>query len=75
MDKVSTTSLVAALCALVMSPASLFAQASPYSAEQAVSEAADETVVLPAFTVSSESVDRYRAADAVSAVRIRTSLI
>jgi len=66
--------LTLVLCGRLLSPASLFAQASPYASNQAASEA-DETVVLPAFTVSSETVDRYRAADAVSAVRIRTSLI
>jgi len=72
--KKTSVSLVVAVLGLVLSPASLFAQASPYSPDQTASEA-DETVILPAFTVSSETVDRYRAADAVSAVRIRTSLI
>jgi len=69
-----SVSLAVAVLGLVLSPASLFAQASPYSPDQAASEA-DETFVLLAFTVSSETVDRYRAADAVSPVRIRTSLI
>jgi len=36
---------------------------------------AGETVVLPAFTVESETVDRYRAADAISTSRVRTQLI
>jgi iron complex outermembrane receptor protein len=35
----------------------------------------EEPVVLPAFTVSSETADRYRANDSISAVRIRTSLL
>lgn len=34
-----------------------------------------ELVVLPEFVVSSEAVDRYRASDAISAVRVRTSLL
>lgn len=34
-----------------------------------------ELVVLPEFTVSSEAADRYRAADAISAVRVRASLL
>jgi len=63
-----------ALFGLVLSPASLIAQNSPYSADQAVDET-EETYVLPTFTVESETVDRYRAADAVSAVRIRTQMI
>jgi len=74
MRKIPSTGLAVAVFGLLLSPASLFGQASPYSADQPASEG-DETVVLPAFTVSSETVDRYRAADAVSAVRIRTSLI
>jgi len=35
----------------------------------------DEIVRLPEFTVSSAAIDRYRAADAISAVRVRTPLI
>lgn len=35
----------------------------------------EEVVSLPQFTVSSTSADRYRAADSISAVRIRTSLL
>ncbi|WP_082780706.1 TonB-dependent siderophore receptor [Cephaloticoccus primus] len=61
------------LCALATS-AGLRAQPSPYSPEQAEPEA-EELVVLSAFNVSSETIDRYRAAEAVSAVRIRTQLI
>ncbi|HEY0874292.1 MAG TPA: TonB-dependent receptor plug domain-containing protein [Vicinamibacterales bacterium] len=37
--------------------------------------AGDEVVTLPQFTVSGEAVDRYRAADAVSAVRVRAPLL
>ncbi len=36
---------------------------------------ADEVVHLPEFTVSGAAVDRYRAADAISGVRVRTPLI
>lgn len=36
---------------------------------------AQDLVVLPEFTVSSEAVDRYRASDAISAVRVRASLL
>lgn len=35
----------------------------------------DEIVTLPQFTVSGEAADRYRAADAVSAVRVRAPLL
>lgn len=34
-----------------------------------------DPVVLPEFTVSSAAVDRYRAADAISAVRVRATLL
>jgi len=37
--------------------------------------AKEEVVVLSPFTVSAESNDRYRAADAVSAVRVRAALL
>lgn len=37
--------------------------------------AADEVVTLSEFAVSDTRVDRYRAADAISAVRVRTSLL
>jgi len=57
------------------STASLFAHPSPYTTDQIPSDDEEELVVLSAFNVSSQSVDRYRAADAVSAVRIRTQLI
>jgi len=63
-----------ALCSLALSPAAAFAQAAPYAADQA-NDQANDTYVLPTFRVESETVDRYRAADAASAVRIRTSLI
>lgn len=38
------------------------------------SAASDEVVTLPEFTVSDEAADRYRAADAISAVRVRAPL-
>lgn len=34
-----------------------------------------DLVVLPEFTVSSEAVDRYRASDAISTMRVRASLL
>ncbi len=35
----------------------------------------DEIITLPEFVVSSNTVDRYRAADAISAIRVRTALL
>jgi iron complex outermembrane receptor protein len=35
----------------------------------------DEVIVLDAFTVSADNADRYRAADAISAVRVRAPLL
>jgi len=52
----------------------LIAQSSPYATDQA-QQANDETVVLPAFTVASDTVDRYRATDSLSSARVRTQLI
>ena len=37
--------------------------------------ASEETVILPEFSVSGEAADRYRAADAISAVRVRAPLL
>ncbi|KXU34855.1 hypothetical protein AXK12_06335 [Cephaloticoccus capnophilus] len=63
------------LCAFVCCIApELVAQSSPYSTDQA-QQTDDETVVLPAFSVAGDTVDRYRAADAVSSARVRTQLI
>jgi iron complex outermembrane recepter protein len=56
-----------------VTPAS-FAQTRPTAAE-AESAASGDVVVLSAFNVSAEAEDRYRAADAISAVRIRAPLI
>lgn len=44
-------------------------------AAPAVANNADEIVTLPNFTVSGDSADRYRATDAISAVRVRAALI
>jgi len=74
LKKQSSLPIVVALCSFVLGPVSSLAQTSPYSADQASVEVED-TYVLPTFTVESETVDRYRAADAVSAVRIRTQMI
>jgi iron complex outermembrane receptor protein len=58
----------AGLCAALVSTP-LFGQAA------APAKPADEIVTLSEFTVSGESVDRYRAADAISAVRVRAPLL
>lgn len=55
---------LALLSVLMLNPAPLAAQT-----------ASEETVVLPEFTVSGEGADRYRATDAISAVRVRAALI
>jgi len=63
------------LCACAFSP-ELYAQSSPYSSTDQDPQAADqETVVLPAFNVRSDTVDRYRASDTLSSARVRTQLI
>ncbi len=61
-------------CALFCASATAFAQSSdtPAAAPQ---PAADDVVVLPEFTISSQTEDRYRSADAISAVRVRAPLI
>jgi len=56
-----------ALLALVPMAALAQAPATPASNE--------ETVVLPEFTVSSSSADRYSTPDAISAVRVRAALL
>jgi len=61
------------LCAQAI--AQTLSPAGPYTANDQVEVEDDQTVVLPQFTVESETVDRYRAADAVSAVRVRAQLI
>jgi iron complex outermembrane receptor protein len=67
--------VLAGLCAaLVHLP--LAAQTSPAPKPATASPAATEEVVaLSAFTVSETTADRYHAADAVSAVRVRAALI
>ena len=40
-----------------------------------VDQSSADVIVLPQFTVSDTPVDRYRAADAISAVRVRAALI
>jgi len=62
------------LCASAFFP-QLRAQPSPYSGTDQTLPADQETVVLPAFAVQSDTVDRYRATDAVSSARVRTQLI
>lgn len=53
--------------ALFLAAASLGAQPAPAPAE--------ETIELSTFTVSAEQADRYRSADAISAVRVRAPLL
>lgn len=64
-------SLLALFSLLLASAGSLAAQA-PAPVDTSVK---DEVVVLSPFTVSSESADRYRTTDAISAVRVRAALI
>jgi len=53
----------------------MLAQAASSSAQTAPAPDLGETVQLPAFSVSSDSADRYRATDSLSAARIRGALI
>jgi iron complex outermembrane recepter protein len=57
----------------------LLVSSSPLSAQTpaqaAPAPAKEEVIVLSPFTVSAEAADRYRAADAISAVRVRAALI
>lgn len=62
-----------ALSLLSVLPVAPLAAQSP--AAPATPPPADEVVVLSPFTVSADNTDRYRAAEAISAVRIRTALI
>jgi len=64
--------LALGLCASA-APAVLLAQASPPKSDPALS--GDDTVVLPTFTVASDTIDRYRASDTLSSARVRTQLI
>jgi len=75
MKKPQLSPVALGLCAFAFcSSPQLVAQSSPYSADQA-QQPSEETVVLPAFSVAGDTVDRYRAADAVSSARVRTQLI
>jgi iron complex outermembrane receptor protein len=68
----SKASALAALSLLSLLPAArLGAQNNPAPA----ASAKDDVIVLDAFTVSADNADRYRAADAISAVRVRAPLI
>ncbi|HWL15337.1 MAG TPA: TonB-dependent receptor plug domain-containing protein [Opitutus sp.] len=59
-----------------ISAIALLASAAGYAQTPSVrSSSDDEVVTLPQFTVSSDAADRYRAADAVSAVRVRAPLL
>ncbi len=59
-----------ALALALLSPAVSLAQSAPAAASPE-----EETVVLPQFTISSDAADRYRATDAISAVRVRAPLL
>ncbi len=66
----------AALCLASIAAPFAAAQTTPGAAQPAKPAAASEEVFqLPQFNVSAESADRYRAADAVSAVRVRAPLL
>ena len=63
-----------ALSLLSVLPVAPLAAQAP-AAAPATPPPADEVVVLSPFTVSADNADRYRAGEAISAVRIRTALI
>ena len=56
-------------------PESTSLQPPSRSGEHQRAESSPDLVILPEFTVSEHPVDRYRAADAISAVRVRAALI
>lgn len=63
------------LCA-VLALVSLRAQTAPAApATAAATPPKEEVITLSPFTVSADSADRYRAGDAISAVRVRSALI
>jgi len=66
---------VALFALLLASAAQLTAQSTNPAPAAVPAPASEDTVVLSTFTVSSESADRYRSADAISAVRVRAPLI
>ena len=65
----------ALLALFLLSIASAIPSAAQIPAASATPPAKDEVVVLSPFMVSTESADRYRATDAISAVRVRAALI
>lgn len=67
------TRLLPLACVLISATSTALAQAPAAAAPSALAE--DEVVILPAFTVSASSEDRYRSSDAISAVRVRAPLI
>src|SRR6478735_2448495 len=62
-----------ALSLLSVLPVAPLAAQSP--ATPAAPPPADDVVVLSPFTVSADNSDRYRATEAISAVRVRAALI
>jgi iron complex outermembrane receptor protein len=71
----SVSSARGGLLALLLAPLALSAQTAAPTAAAPEPVNKDEVVVLSPFTVSADNSDRYRAAEAISAVRIRTALI
>jgi iron complex outermembrane receptor protein len=64
----NTSRAITGLILAVASPISLLAQTPPAAA-------AEETIALPAFSVSSDRANGYRATDSMSAARIRTPIV
>jgi outer membrane receptor protein involved in Fe transport len=60
---------------LAITPAALLAQSSTQPANSSPAATPDQVIELPAFTVSEAHADPYRASDALSAARIKTSLV
>lgn len=62
-----------ALSVVLVGP--LAAQTAPAAPKAAPAPEKEEVVILSPFTVSADNADRYRAADAISAVRVRAALL
>ncbi|PTY04914.1 hypothetical protein DB347_19675 [Opitutaceae bacterium EW11] len=60
---------------LAFAPVSLLAQTAPQAAAPKTDSTQEETIELPAFTVSDQLANRYRATDTMSAARIRSSIL
>ncbi|HEY4248956.1 MAG TPA: TonB-dependent receptor plug domain-containing protein [Lacunisphaera sp.] len=71
----SESALLALFSLLLASSLPLAAQSPAPAPAPAAAPAKDDVVVLSPFSVSADSADRYHAADAISAVRVRAPLI